>query len=205
MNSLRLRNGLGVAFLGWAVPYRHADKAQGRVWGPRQTKRVGRTSIKPKRAGRTSINPPPQPPAGWADQYQTPSGLGGPVLKKKRTPVHSLCTRSGPRGIAPLLHLAPLLHPSCTPFAPPPFCSILYVLVCFVLDRLFTIVHDALPFCSILHVKACCTAPSLNPNMNPQKNKASPKRPQFFLPGLLKVALLPGHWCAWNRRCVDPQ
>ena len=31
--------------------------------------------------------------------------------------------------------------------------------------------------------------------MNPQKNKASPKRPQFFLPGLLKVALLPGHWC----------
>ena len=40
--------------------------------------------------------------------------------------------------------------------------------------------------------------------MNPQKNKASPKRPQFFLPGLLKVALLPGHWCAWNRRCVDP-
>ena len=53
-------------------------------------------------------------------------------------------------------------------------------------------------------VKACCTAPSLNPNMNTQKNKASPKRPQFFLPGLLKVALLPGHWCAWNRRCVDP-
>ena len=40
--------------------------------------------------------------------------------------------------------------------------------------------------------------------MNPQKNTASPKRPQFFLPGLLKVALLPGHWCAWNRRCVDP-
>ena len=55
-----------------------------------------------------------------------------------------------------------------------------------------------------LSVKACCTAPSLNPNMNPQKNKASPKRPQFFLPELLKVALLPGHWCAWNRRCVDP-
>ena len=53
-------------------------------------------------------------------------------------------------------------------------------------------------------VKACCTAPSLNPNMNPQKNKASLKRPQFFLPGLLKVALLPGHWCAWNRRRVDP-
>ena len=26
----------------------------------------------------------------------------------------------------------------------------------------------------------------------PEKNKASPKRPQFFLPGLLKVALLPG-------------
>ena len=40
--------------------------------------------------------------------------------------------------------------------------------------------------------------------MNPQKNKARPKRPQFFLPGLLKVALLPGHWCAWNRRRVDP-
>ena len=53
-------------------------------------------------------------------------------------------------------------------------------------------------------VKACCTAPSLNPNMTPQKNKARPKRPQFFLPGLLKVALLPGHWCAWNRRRVDP-
>ena len=44
----------------------------------------------------------------------------------------------------------------------------------------------------LMHVKACCTAPSLNPNMKPQKNKAYPKRPQFFLPGLLKVALLPG-------------
>ena len=35
-------------------------------------------------------------------------------------PVHSLCTQSGPRGIAPLLHpsctpFAPLLHPVCTP------------------------------------------------------------------------------------------
>ena len=45
-------------------------------------------------------------------------------------------------------------------------------------------------------VKACCTAPSLNPNKTTQKNNASPKRPQFFLPGLLKVALLPGHGCA---------
>ena len=53
-------------------------------------------------------------------------------------------------------------------------------------------------------VKACCTAPSLNPSMKPQKNKARPKRPQFFLPGLLKVELLPGHWCAWNRRRIDP-
>ena len=55
-----------------------------------------------------------------------------------------------------------------------------------------------------LSVKACCTAPSLNPNMKPQKNKARPKRPQFFLPGLLKVALFPGHWRAWNRRRIDP-
>ena len=55
------------------------------------------------------------------------------------------------------------------------------------------------PSTSNIKVKACCTAPSLNPNMNPQKNKASLKRPQFFLPGLLRVALLPGHWCAWNR------
>ena len=31
-----------------------------------------------------------------------------------------------------------------------------------------------------------------DPNMEPRKNKACPKRPQFFLPGLLKVALLPG-------------
>ena len=53
-------------------------------------------------------------------------------------------------------------------------------------------------------VKACCTAPSLNPNKKPQKNKARPKRPQFFLPGLLKVALFPGHSCAWNRRRIDP-
>ena len=53
-------------------------------------------------------------------------------------------------------------------------------------------------------VKACRTAPSLNPNMKPQKNKARPKRPQFFLPGLLKVALLPGHWCTWSRRHIDP-
>ena len=44
-----------------------------------------------------------------------------------------------------------------------------------------------------LSVKACRTAPRLNPNMKPQKNKARPQRPQFFLPGLLKVALLPGH------------
>ena len=36
--------------------------------------------------------------------------------------------------------------------------------------------------------------------MNPQKNKASPKRPQFLLPELLKVALLPGHWRAWQPR-----
>ena len=57
---------------------------------------------------------------------------------------------------------------------------------------------------SITSVKACCTAPSLNPSMKPQKNKARPKRPQFFLPGLLKVALFPGHWCAWNRRRIDP-
>ena len=57
---------------------------------------------------------------------------------------------------------------------------------------------------AIAKVKACCTAPSLNPNMKPQKNKARPKRPQFFLPGLLKVALFPGHWCAWNRRRIDP-
>ena len=31
-----------------------------------------------------------------------------------------------------------------------------------------------------LSVKACCTAPILNPNQTTQKNKASPKRPQFF-------------------------
>ena len=39
----------------------------------------------------------------------------------------------------------------------------------------------------IRNVKACCTAPSLNPNKTTQKNNASPKRPQVFLPGLLKV------------------
>ena len=43
-----------------------------------------------------------------------------------------------------------------------------------------------------------------SPNMKPRKNKARPKRPQFFLPGLLQVALFPGHWCAWNRRRIDP-
>ena len=35
-----------------------------------------------------------------------------------------------------------------------------------------------------LSVQACRTAPSLNPNMKPQKNKARPKRPQFFFTGI---------------------
>ena len=55
-----------------------------RVWGPRETKRVGRTSIKPKRVGRASIKlglgEPASSPAG-VDRVSKPSKASSVKLR----------------------------------------------------------------------------------------------------------------------------
>ena len=139
-----------------------------RVWGPWQTKRVGRTSINLQRVGRTN-----QTETGWANQSNS-NGLGEPIKPKRVGRTNQTQTGWANQYLKKMscTPFAPLLHPVCTP----PFCSILCVLICFVLDRLFTIVHDALPFCLSLHVflydlglHPSCTplAPLLHPFCTP--------------------------------------